>query len=438
MQKLLSDSLRIPSISGDEARFVHFIRDFAADAGLITDLWETNEADLADHAVSRAKHLPLAGRPTLVVSLPNTGTGRSLLFNAHSDVVSPGSVENWKFGPWSGETNQGRVYGRGACDVKGPLVSALWSMLALHAAFPAGAPGALKLELVPGEEDCVTLGTLTSVVRGHLADACIVLEPTECLPRNASRPGLRFEILCTGTAVHGTVKWLGHDAIALAHSAWSCLVDLQTRWNDRQADPFFNAYPLTRPVTVDSIHGGQWQGMVCDRCTLGGYLELLPADDSESWMRRFTEELKRLLDSRGFDSRSLVVHFPETYAGHVLLPGKSLCTNAETSLEVSVDVLENARLVWSGWSGFNSGCEAGLRANLLQTPTLVWGPGSLAQAHAADEYIEWNQVEAVATLFARFCAQWTSTPRAGTAGTSTDGTPAEADRKAPDKAHKKD
>ena len=65
--------------------------------------------------------------------------------------------------------------------------------------------------MVPGEEDCVTLGTLTSVVRGHTADAAIVLEPTEGQPRNASRPGLRFEVTCRGRAVHGTVKWLGRE-----------------------------------------------------------------------------------------------------------------------------------------------------------------------------------------------------------------------------------
>ncbi|HKD36224.1 MAG TPA: hypothetical protein VKB78_05465, partial [Pirellulales bacterium] len=58
------------------------------------------------------------------------------------------------------------------------------------------------------------------------------------------------------------------------------------------------------------------------------------------------------------------------------------------------------------WRGFNSGCEAGLRANLTNTPTLVWGPGSLAQAHAVDEYVRWDDVSRVACMFTDFIHLW--------------------------------
>jgi acetylornithine deacetylase len=333
------------------------------------------------------------------------------MFNAHSDVVSAGREEKWKFGPWSGIENAGRFYGRGACDVKGPLVSAIWAMVALRRLFPDGLGGKLLLELVPGEEDCVTLGTLTSLVRGYRADACIVLEPTECLPRNASRPGLRFEILCRGRAVHGTVKWLGEDAIALSQVVLSSLSQLEKRWNDPSADPLFSVYPIARPITVDTVRGGEWQGMICDECKIGGYLELLPKDEPADWMKRLTLELTELLDHQGQDSRRISVDYPETYKGHRLESESSLCRTAEALLEKSGRLLQNTNLTWNGWSGFNSGCEAGLRANLENTPTLVWGPGSLSQAHAADEFVEFHQVESVARLFAYFGRAWTGLPK---------------------------
>ena len=66
---------------------------------------------------------------------------------------------------------------------------------------------------------------------------------------------------------------------------------LQTRWNDRAADPLFSTYPIARPVTVDVIRGGEWQGMIADRCVIGGYLELLPADEPAAWRERFINEL---------------------------------------------------------------------------------------------------------------------------------------------------
>src|SRR5262249_50078590 len=150
-------------------------------------------------------------------------------------------------------------------------------------------PGDILLELIPGEEDCVGLGTLLSVLRGYRADAAIVLEPTEGLPRCASRAGCRFEIACVGRAVHGTVKWLGTDASAATRRVLDRLEELEHAWNDRQDDELFDDFPIARPITIDFVSGGHGQGMVCHECSCGGYLELLPDDDIETWKHRLSE-----------------------------------------------------------------------------------------------------------------------------------------------------
>jgi acetylornithine deacetylase len=407
MRQLLSRCIQFESVSGNESAFTRFIAEWAKQHGLIVDLWQADERELSKYPVASAKHVPLADRPTLVIKLSGVTGGRSLIFNAHADVVAAPRPEQWKLaGPWAGVERDGKFVGRGACDVKGPLVSALWAMLILRD-IPDRAGGDVMLELVPGEEDCVTLGTLTSVVRGHTADACVVLEPTESLPRCASRPGCRFEITCLGRSVHGTVKWLGADAIELARDVLLCLPLLEQRWNDRAADPLFDHYPIARPVTVDLIRGGEWQGMVADRCVIGGYLELLPRDEPSQWMDRFISEMRALLSARGQDERRIQVVFPEQYPGHRTNTDHPLCRAAEAAIEESANLLQNIASPWNGWGAFNSGCEAGLRANLLGTPTLVWGPGSLAQAHAVDEFVEFAQVRAVAAMFARFAAAWT-------------------------------
>jgi acetylornithine deacetylase len=407
-RSLLTRCLQFQSVSGHERVFTEFIADWARDQGFTVDLWQSNESDLAQFPVARAKHIALANRPTLVIKFPKNGkNGRSILFNAHADVVAAPHPDQWRFDPWSGKEHAGRFYGRGACDVKGPLVSALWAMQSLRVAHPDGLDGDVMLELIPGEEDCVTLGTVTSVARGYTADACIVLEPTESLPRNASRPGCRFEITCSGKSVHGTVKWLGEDAIELGRIVLDILPVLQGRWNDRAADPLFASYPIARPVTVDLIRGGDWQGMISDRCLIAGYLELLPADEPAAWRERFNTGLRGELTQRGQDDRRISICFPEEYAGHWLSDDYPLCRTALGIVEDSRNLLQNIGLQWNGWQGFNSGCEAGLRAGLLGTPTLVWGPGSLAQAHAVDEFVEFSQVRAVAGMFARSAQQWT-------------------------------
>ncbi|MDB5328246.1 MAG: acetylornithine deacetylase [Phycisphaerales bacterium] len=393
MRALLEQSIAIPSVSGMEAGFVEFLAKFAQRVGLEVDLWQSSEADLGRFPVHYPRHLPLAGRPTAVIRLPGTRGGRSLIFNGHSDVVPTGDVAAWTHHPWGGQSIDDAVFGRGACDTKGPIVSALWSMVHLAESDQRPA-GDVLLELVPGEEDCVGLGTLTSVARGWKADGCVVLEPTESLPRCASRGGVRFTITALGRSVHGTVKWLGEDAINSARLLLAAIESLQAEWTTVDSDPLFEAYPFARPLTVDSIRGGDWQGMLADRCVIAGYLELLPADDLKTWQ----DELAFALRERVGGGVRFVIDFSEQYAGHRLQPDHALCRAAQPDQR------------GSAWQGFNSGCEAGLRAGLLGTPTLVWGPGSLAQAHAADEFVLFSDVEDVAGQFIQFIERWCNAP----------------------------
>ena len=268
MHELLRRSLQFDSASGNEKAFTEFVADWALEAGFVVDLWQSNEEILAEYPLSKARHIPLAGRPTLVITHPadpNTkpgrNFGRSLLFNAHADVVAAPYADRWSHPPFAGEIAEGRFFGRGACDVKGPMVSALGAMLAIKEAYPDGLAGDVALELIPGEEDCVGLGTLTSVVRGHKSDAVIVLEPTENQPRCASRGGCRFEIDCLGRSVHGTTKWLGDDAIRTLRHVLNALDSIEAEWNDRTADPLFAAYPIARPITVDSVQAMAGDGV---------------------------------------------------------------------------------------------------------------------------------------------------------------------------------
>lgn len=390
-------ALRFPSASGHEREFVEFVADWGHRQGFAIDLWQADEALLGAEYSRFARHIPLAGRPTLVLSLPGDADLPSLIFNAHSDVV-PAEAAAWSHDPWSGDYVDGRVYGRGACDVKGPLVSALWAMLRL--AEQPTRHGNVFIELVPGEEDCIGLGTLTSVMRNWHADAAIVLEPTEQLPRCASRSGCRFEIDVFGRSIHGTLKWLGQDAIKGISTVMAILAELEAEFSRLEGDPLFAGYPILRPITVDSVRGGKWQGMVCDHCSCAGYFELLPNDDLDDWKDRFVTEMHSRWRSHGGTPDQIKFRFVEEYQGHRLDASHVACRCAEEA------VLKAPGDGPFHWCGFNSGCEAGLRANLTNTPTLVWGPGSLAQAHAVDEYVNWFEVGRVADMFNNFIHTW--------------------------------
>ncbi len=390
MRALLRDCLRIASVSGQEKPFALLLCAWARQHGFVTDLWETDESDLSAYPQSRLRHLPLAGRPSLVITLPGGNSQRRLLFNGHLDVVPAPQVARWTHPPFDGVDENGRFFGRGACDVKGPIISALWAMLVLKQLGPLDAD--VAIELIPGEEDCVGLGTLTSVVRGHKADGLIVLEPTESMPRPASRAAVRFDIAIAGRSVHGTVKWLGDDAIVSTRRVLDRLEEMERLFHAESPDPLFRAYPIARPITVDTVRAGHGQGMLADEATIGGYFELLPDDDISQWKLRFARSLHETVDSA-----KVTIAFSEEYAGHRTPADHPFCQLAQTVTEP---------LTCFEWSGFNSGCEAGLRAQLFGTPTLVWGPGSLAQAHAVDEYVDFADVRRCAGQFANFARAW--------------------------------
>ncbi len=402
-ESLLAEIVRIPSISGHERAVVRRVAHWARARSFSVDVFETDEESLADFAEIAAGHLPLKGRPTLVIRQPGRERGRSLLFNAHSDVVAAPEPEHWRHGPWSGFIARGRLYGRGACDSKGPLVSALLAMQALReiAADSDTRHGDILLELVPGEEDCVGLGTLTSLIRGYRADAVVILEPTDGQPRCASRSGLRFRITVAGRAVHGTLKWLGRDAIADLRRVLAALEQMERKFNRKKSNHLFDDYPFLRPITVDQLKGGSWPGMVCDQALCAGYFELLPEDDVFVWKRRFQRELAQRL-GKTFAAGGIKTDFIEEYSGHATAPEHPLCRLAERILQIN-----ERKLAWKGWKAFNSGCEAGLRWRRQGVPTLVWGPGSLEQAHAVDEFVDLTAVRDTAVYLALLAYYWT-------------------------------
>ncbi|MGC8625409.1 MAG: M20 family metallopeptidase [Phycisphaerae bacterium] len=400
-EDLLAAMLRIESISGQEGPLVDFLSAWATQHGLATDRFELSEDQLRGYPQAAMPHIPLAGRPTLVIRFPGHGTGQSLMFNAHSDVISPGDPARWKYGPWSGRIVAGRIYGRGACDVKGPLASALAALLALRHAYPTGLPGDVLVEIIPGEEDCVGLGTLTSYMRGYHPDGLIVLEPTEGLPQPASRGGVRFTIRVRGQAVHGAVKWMGQDAIIALRMILEYLAQMETQFSALNRHALFADYPIQRPITVDRIQGANWQGAICDLATCQGYLELLPTDDLAAWKKRFHDRLMELHQHGSGRGCQVEIEFAEEYGGHEISPAHRLAQAARSAIQsagLAVDM--------PPWAGFNAGCEAGLRWNLQQTPTLVWGPGSLLQAHGLDEFVPLQAVHEAALAFALCAIHW--------------------------------
>ncbi len=184
-----------------------------------------------------------------------------MILNGHYDVVPPGMVENWRHDPFGGEVEDGRVYGRGAADMKGGIAAMLVALRCIRKAGLALA-GDLTVQTVPDEE-ATCMGTLSCCQRGYKADAALIPEPTGLEVLVAMRGSLWGRITVPGRAGHAEMAqphWREGGAVnaiskavpvlrgleALAEE-WRTLPDKQHKYLD----------PDTIVPTV--IQGGEWE-----------------------------------------------------------------------------------------------------------------------------------------------------------------------------------
>src|SRR5438874_8694447 len=128
----LQQMIAIPSVTGDEARIQKFLADYMAKLGLAVDVWETDWEALKKHPAYRPVDRGDEGRPNIVATVKGTGGGRSLLLNGHTDVI-PVIGGTWSDDPWSAKIKDGRIYGRGSCDMKSGVASHIMAVECLLA-----------------------------------------------------------------------------------------------------------------------------------------------------------------------------------------------------------------------------------------------------------------------------------------------------------------
>ena len=219
----VADAIRIPSVTptypgvdfdehiGREGRVSRLIEGLLAAAGAETDVFGE-----------------VAGRENCVGLLRGSGGGRSLIFNGHVDVVPGGAASEWRHGDaFSGAVDDGAVWGRGACDMKGGLLAQVFAAIALRRAGVA-LTGDLTVEAVVGEE-CMehALGTSACIARGYRAEAAVVAEPSAPpvpLGVVAITPGVtRFIVTIEGKRTHPAMRGMtihpGADAFSIGVNA---------------------------------------------------------------------------------------------------------------------------------------------------------------------------------------------------------------------------
>lgn len=382
----LAELVRVPSVSGTDDE--HGIQgDLAAQlqgAGLDVDHWQLPlteilaAPDFPGSEVERSEAWGLVGR------LPGRGDGTSLLLNGHVDVVPTGDLTQWSTpDPFSGRIVDGELHGRGACDMKGGLVAALTAVVAVRR---AGVPlrGDLLLACVEGEEDG-GLGTYAMLERGWRADYCVIPEPTslELVPANAG--ALTFRLTVPGLATHASRRTEGVSALEKLLPVLAALDRLEERRN-ADVDPLMKKWPIAYPLSVGRVEAGEWASTVPDKLVAEGRLGVAlgePVEEARAALEAAVAEACAA-DAWLHDHPVEVTWWGGQFASGRLPEDSDL-----------VDRVSAAHRRAGGHGQDTWGGPYGSDLRLMTAagvPTVHYGPGDAALAHAADERVPVEEV----------------------------------------------
>jgi acetylornithine deacetylase len=303
-----------------------------------------------------------------------------LLLNGHLDTVG---VEGMTVAPFGAELRNGRVYGRGSCDMKGGVAALLAAAAQLARDGHAGTLAVIRT----ADEEHASLGMQRVVETGVRADAAVVCEPTELTVMPAHKGFLWAELTFRGRAAHGSRPEIGVDAIV---HAGRFLTELDGYARALASRP---RHPLLGPPSIHAgtIQGGTAPSVYPESCVLVLERRTLPGETDAA----ATAELKTLVDRLRGEVDDLRVDLvpglarpgTEVPTDSVLVRGLLAACAAE---EVTPRV--QGMTAWVDAAYLN---EAGV-------PAVCFGPGSIEQAHTADEWIEAEDVERCARVLARF------------------------------------
>ena len=344
-------------------------------------------------------HLPFEivetapGRANVISRIDSPGATRTILLDAHQDTVP---VDGMTIPPYEPTERDGRIYGRGSCDVKGGMAAMLAAFTRLSKTRPAGMPN-IVLSMTCDEEATSLginhlVGSWSGKTPGYRLcperpDVAIIAEPTLLDIVVAHRGATRWQIKTTGRACHSSRPNEGINAIYRMAKVVRCLEDYAA-WLPGSRP----AHRLCGPATlsVGLIAGGSSVNVVPDHCVIDIDRRVLPGEDSFHVRNEVIEHLRQQLDFE-------LIH-EEPYCLSSAL-GDELNGQLAGSLMRSIEHVVGPRSV----IGVPFGTHAS-RVAAIGIPAVVFGPGDIAQAHTKDEWIAVDELQKATDIYYHFCA----------------------------------
>jgi len=307
----------------------------------------------------------------------------ALMLNGHLDVVG---VEGMVHDPFAAEIRDNRIYGRGSADMKGGLAA----MCAAAVSAPPNTNRQIVITAV-ADEEYESLGMRALLASGIRAEAAIITEPTRLAICPAHRGFAWFDISFRGRAAHGSRYDIGVDAIT--HAAL-LLAELEELERTREAGPH---HPLLGrgSLHASTIRGGVGMSTYPEACDLAIERRTLPGESAERAMREITDACDRVKAKHpAFDAR---VTLSTAQLPSDVSPNAPIVKRLRGALErENVPVKIEGLSAWTDAALLN---EAGI-------PAICFGPGDIALAHAAEEYVPVEEIGVATRVLSRVVREW--------------------------------
>ncbi|MCA9859904.1 MAG: ArgE/DapE family deacylase [Thermomicrobiales bacterium] len=394
-----ASTVAVDSVTGYEDKVQPLYQAKLEELGLQVDAWNPQPEDVADFPNFLSGETRFGERPNIVGVWKGTGAGPSIGLNGHVDVVLAGEEARWTHPPFSGARADGKIWGRGACDMKAGVAAGIFAIAALQRAGVA-LDGDVQMQCVIAEETG-GLGTIATIRRGYVPDGLICLEPTNLNICPAMGGLLKYQITILGRAAHTSRPWMGESAFEHFLPIYQAVKDFETERHNQISHPLFDSLPRKAPIAMGKIHAGDWPYSIPERLVAAGRCGMVPGDDPEDVRARFEQ---CIYDAAAKDPW-LQEHPPiiewvhgqfdpwETPADHPLVEAVRASTEEVTHQPPQ-------------FKPITGGVDAAFFVKYAQVPSVTFGPGDMTLAHHTDENVPEDDLVAATKIVALSVLQW--------------------------------
>ncbi|MFN0186516.1 MAG: M20 family metallopeptidase [Aquabacterium sp.] len=434
----LAALVRIRSLTGEEAEGQHHLAAHLRTLGATVDLQEPDVRALFDAYPTVAQYpthwqhdlvlpyetlptydalqasaykdvLHYRDRPNLVARLPGSGGGRSLILNGHIDTVTVEPLQAWSFDPYGATVVDGRMVGRGTSDMKGGLIAAVMALTYLREA-GVELRGDVIFQSVVNEEHAGN-GTLDLVRRGITADAAIVLEPTHNAVCVDHTGGLYGQVEVRGRPRSPGARWVdgeldGVSAIEKLPAVIDALLEVErdaharAAANTNRSDARDAGGRAAFSLVIGKIQGGHYETVTAPDVLIKGGAYFAPEVGTFlEVMQRMSAAMDRAAEGDRylgeFRPRMQFLHHDDAVVQRAdIAPARELCRLLERR---------------GGDGRVRPGpfcCDMRHLVNQAGIPSVIFGPGSIAQAHKHDEHILLDEFHQAIEHLIEFIPAW--------------------------------